>query len=176
MTNCAAALATLSIAISSQVAFAQSPPPTVNPSPIIAPSPTATLSPRALFDRTFARLETYPIPPYVVETTLWHMHAYSPTEPPEYDALWRYAIRRADDLENAASPQTMGGFREPESGRHILLPSPPSFNRRRRSLQLRPTRRRDSRSSPWSRRPARITGLTSSTPKRSTATLPTICA
>jgi hypothetical protein len=34
------------------------------------------------------------------------MHANSRTEPPEYDALWRYAIRESDSLENAASPQT----------------------------------------------------------------------
>lgn len=96
----------LFIAIIAQAAAAQSPAPTVNSSSAITPSPAATLSPRALFDRTFARLETYPIPPYVVYTTLWHMHAYSRTEPPEYDALWRYAIRESDSLENAASPQT----------------------------------------------------------------------
>ncbi len=50
------------------------------------------------------------------------MHAYSPTEPPEYDALWRYAIRRADDLENAASPPNDGWLPRAGVGKAYLGP------------------------------------------------------
>jgi hypothetical protein len=96
--------AALFIALESPAALAQPTAPAVNATP--RPSAAPTLSPRVLFDRTFARLESYAIPPYVVYTTLWHMRSYSIGQPPEYDVIWRYAIREADDLENAASPQT----------------------------------------------------------------------
>jgi hypothetical protein len=66
---------------------------------------TLELSPRELFARTFARLGAYAIPPYAIYTTRWHVRAYSPLEPPDYDVLWRYAIKTNDGLENAASPQ-----------------------------------------------------------------------
>jgi hypothetical protein len=98
-----AAIALL-FAVGSRAALAQS-TPAPNPT-VTSLLPGAPLSPNSLFARTFARLETYPIPPYVIYTTRWHMQSYSMGQPPQYDVLWRYAIREADDLENAASPQS----------------------------------------------------------------------
>lgn len=66
-------------------------------------TPAQVLSPHEIFDHAFARLGTYPIPQYVVYTTVWHMLAFSSGQP--YDVVWRYAIREPGDLENAASPQ-----------------------------------------------------------------------
>jgi hypothetical protein len=97
------AAAALFIAIESPAARAHS--TTLAVDAVATPTSAPIQSPRELFDRTFARLETYPIPPYVIYTTLWHMQSFSVGQPPEYDVIWRYAIREGDDLENAASPQ-----------------------------------------------------------------------
>lgn len=93
----AAALALLFIAIDLRIALADSPAPTVMPSSL-------TLSPRELFARTFARLESYPIPPYVVYATLWRIRASSTGH--ENDVVWRYAIREADGRENSSMLQS----------------------------------------------------------------------
>jgi hypothetical protein len=68
------------------------------PAPFPSPPP---LSPRELFQRTFARLATYPIPPYAIWLTSWHIRTYySDRAPSDHDALLRYAVRYSGGLEN----------------------------------------------------------------------------
>lgn len=101
------AFASLFFAVALHTAPAQRSAWTANPSAAPTPLPNATLSPRELFSQTFKRLESYPIPPYVVYTTLWHVHAYSTIgQPAETYGTLRYAIRESDQLENAATLQS----------------------------------------------------------------------
>lgn len=72
------------------------------PQPFESPSPEPTLSPRDLFHRTFARLKTYPIPPYVLVASLWQVQPITNVHNHEFDVVWRYAIRDGDGSENAS--------------------------------------------------------------------------
>jgi hypothetical protein len=54
-------------------------------------------SPDAIFFRTFQRLESYPVPAYVVEISTWHVH----TESQEFQFRWRYATRTVDGMTNS---------------------------------------------------------------------------
>ncbi|HTU81559.1 MAG TPA: hypothetical protein VMF61_05490 [Candidatus Acidoferrales bacterium] len=69
------------------------------------PSPSATPSPDEIFRQAFLRLESYPIPPFAVFTSVWKV---MPTQADAQGAAgsypWRYALRSADGLENAAEP------------------------------------------------------------------------
>lgn len=67
-----------------------------------SPSPAPTLSPRELFRRTFVRLETYSIPPYVLIESLWQVRPNSNLDNREFDVVWRYAVRDSDGAENAS--------------------------------------------------------------------------
>src|SRR5579862_2933772 len=66
----------------------------------------ATPSPRQIFDGTFARLQSYPVPPYAVWTDTWKVLASSTQavgSDQAYAMLLRYAIRTSDGQENASS-------------------------------------------------------------------------
>jgi hypothetical protein len=76
------------------------------PSPQAAPvDPASTPSPRELFRKTFARLETYPIPPYTLIVSLWRVRPVSRPDR-EFDQISRYAIRYPDGTENASIVKT----------------------------------------------------------------------
>jgi hypothetical protein len=67
-------------------------------------STPAPLTPRELFRKTFARLETYPLPPYAIWVTLWRVRTYdSHGGWSDHEALLRYAVRYRDGTENAST-------------------------------------------------------------------------
>ena len=62
------------------------------------------LPPRELFQRTFARLQTYPMPPYAIWLTSWHVRTFYPGKAPtDHDALLPHADRYADGVENIST-------------------------------------------------------------------------
>lgn len=71
---------------------------------------TAT-TPQAIFDAAFRRLQSYPVPPYAVWTTTWHINAqpigfYTGTSLSV--ETHRYAVRLADGMENESDPMPSG--------------------------------------------------------------------
>ena len=62
--------------------------------PLATPSP----SPNQLFLRTFARMQSYPVPAYVISIDSWHVRSLGK----DYVYRWRYATRTADGTMNAA--------------------------------------------------------------------------
>ncbi|MBV8198137.1 MAG: hypothetical protein JO263_08375, partial [Candidatus Eremiobacteraeota bacterium] len=70
--------------------------------PAAAPSPLAQI-----IDATFARLQSYPVPPYAIWTATWHITQ----TPMGYDTGstsgvegHRYAVRLSDGMENVSDP------------------------------------------------------------------------
>lgn len=115
----------LGIAPHSSLAQVQPPPE--------GPTQASALSPRELFRRTFARLVTYPIPPYALIVSLWRVR---PTDNArhEFDVIWRYAIRYSDGSENASIVKTFKSLPKATLGKEsvglfatILVP-PPQVN------------------------------------------------
>jgi hypothetical protein len=97
--------AALLFALESKVEVAQSPLPVRSPSGVTFRSP-APLTPRELLARTFARLETYPIPPFAVWVTFWHVRTYDLSGGSSARDTWlRYAVRDSDGIENISTPQ-----------------------------------------------------------------------
>jgi hypothetical protein len=64
-----------------------------------------------IFDESFRRMQSYPVPPYVVFTATWHIRAtpmgYYTGEQKSVE-VHRYAIRLADGIENISDPGTNG--------------------------------------------------------------------
>jgi hypothetical protein len=59
-----------------------------------------TLTAASILQRALARLATYPTPPYAIYTTFWDIRTNQP-DLPGSQVEWRYAVRQADDAENA---------------------------------------------------------------------------
>jgi hypothetical protein len=82
---------------------------------VLASPPTpqsGSLSPvQRIFDEAFRRWQTYPVPPYAVWTTTWHISAipmgfYTGTS--SGVEFHRYAVRLADGMENVSDPIPSG--------------------------------------------------------------------
>ena len=82
---------------------------------VLASPPTpqsASLSPvQRIFDEAFRRWQTYPVPPYAIWTTTWHISAipmgfYTGTS--SGVEFHRYAVRLADGMENVSDPIPSG--------------------------------------------------------------------
>ncbi|HEX4015086.1 MAG TPA: aspartyl protease family protein [Candidatus Cybelea sp.] len=71
----------------------------------------ATTSIAQIFERTFARLQSYPVPPYAIWTATWHTRAhpmgYYSGESSSVDVN-RYAVRLSDGMENVSAASTNG--------------------------------------------------------------------
>lgn len=75
---------------------------------LAAATPSASPTPQEIFDRTFARLDSYPVAPYAVEIATRHEVANSP-EPGRsgvVDFAVRYTFRSSDRTENFAGYPT----------------------------------------------------------------------
>lgn len=79
-----------------------SPPPDRDTGSDVPPSPA-----QRIFDAAFRRLQTYPVPPYAVWTSTWHV-AETPmgyyTGSSSFVEVHRYAVRLADGMENVSDP------------------------------------------------------------------------
>ncbi len=75
------------------------------PKPFESQTRAPALSAHELFRRTFARLETYPIPPYAIDVSLWRVRTADNLHR-EFDFIWRYAIRYRDGTENESIVKT----------------------------------------------------------------------
>lgn len=100
MLRVAAAVAIAVCAASQMQATAQPPLPTQEP-------PAPQESTQRIFDQTFRRLQSYPIPPYAIWTTTWHITAtpmgfYTGSQ--SSVETHRYAVRLSDGMENASDP------------------------------------------------------------------------
>ena len=64
-----------------------------------------------IFDETFRRLQSYPVPPYAIWTATWHIRAqpmgYYSGESTSVETH-RYAVRLSDGMENISDPGTSG--------------------------------------------------------------------
>lgn len=64
-----------------------------------------------IFDETFRRLQSYPVPPYAIWTATWHIRAhpmgYYSGESSSVETH-RYAVRLSDGMENVSDPGTNG--------------------------------------------------------------------
>jgi hypothetical protein len=71
----------------------------------------ATTTPQAIFDAAFRRLQSYPVPPYAVWTTTWHIVGrpigFYTGETSSVE-VHRYAVRLADGMENVSDPIPSG--------------------------------------------------------------------
>jgi hypothetical protein len=77
--------------------------------PAVAPPQTA--STQQIFDESFRRLQSYPVPPYAVWTATWHIRArpmgYYTGESSSVE-VHRYAVRISDGIENISDPSADG--------------------------------------------------------------------
>jgi hypothetical protein len=64
-----------------------------------APSREAILSPNQIFVRTIQRLESYPVPAYVIDNSTWHIHS----DQGETHFADRYATRTSDGMQNTVA-------------------------------------------------------------------------
>jgi len=82
---------------------------------VLAPPQTsASLAPwQQIFDAAFRRLQSYPVPPYAIWTTTWHVTAtpmgYYTGESKSVE-VHRYALRLADGMENQSDPLPDGNL------------------------------------------------------------------
>ncbi|HEY1867618.1 MAG TPA: hypothetical protein VGG70_04925 [Candidatus Cybelea sp.] len=64
-----------------------------------------------IFDESFAKLQSYPVPPYAIWTATWHIRnrpmGYYTGESSSVETH-RYAVRLADGMENISDPSTNG--------------------------------------------------------------------
>jgi hypothetical protein len=86
------------------------------PEPFESVIPASTLSAHELFSRTFVRLETYPIPPYALDVSLWRVRPVNNLHR-EFDVIWRYAIRYSDGTENLSILKTFKKLPEATVGK-----------------------------------------------------------
>jgi hypothetical protein len=75
------------------------------PEAVDSATPAPALSAHELFRRTFIRLETYPIPPYILDVSLWKVRPAGNLDR-EFDQISRYAIRYSDGTENSSILKT----------------------------------------------------------------------
>lgn len=72
---------------------------------------TAPATPQQIFDAAFARLQSYPVPPYAVFTDTWNITArpmgYYTGETSSVE-VHRYAVRLSDGMENVSDPIPSG--------------------------------------------------------------------
>jgi hypothetical protein len=77
--------------------------------PAVAPPQTA--STQQIFDESFRRLQSYPVPPFAVWTDTWHIRArpmgYYTGESSSVE-VYRYAVRLSDGMENVSDPSPNG--------------------------------------------------------------------
>jgi hypothetical protein len=70
--------------------------------------PTGT---QQIFDESFRRLQSYPVPPFAVWTTTWHIRerpmGYYTGESSSVE-VYRYAVRLSDGMENVSEPPANG--------------------------------------------------------------------
>lgn len=92
-------LTILFVGIADEASLAQT------PEPVESPTPPPTPSAHKLFRRTFTRLETYPIPPYALDVSLWKVRPAGNLDR-EFDVIRRYAIRYSDGAENLSILKT----------------------------------------------------------------------
>lgn len=77
--------------------------------PSAAPIAVETPSPRQLFVATFRRLKSFPVPAYAVWTTTWLIQfSRGEVVTRTTTSQHRYALRTADDIENASDPARNG--------------------------------------------------------------------
>jgi hypothetical protein len=78
-------------------------------SPVPSATPNASL--HEIFDMTFRRLQSYPVPPYAIWTATWHVQrttlGYDAQESSDTEAH-RYAVRLSDGMENESNPIPSG--------------------------------------------------------------------
>jgi hypothetical protein len=76
-----------------------------------SPSPTPNASLHEIFDMTFRRLQSYPVPPYAIWTATWHIRqttlGYGAQESSDVEAH-RYAVRLSDGMENVSNSIASG--------------------------------------------------------------------
>jgi hypothetical protein len=76
-----------------------------------APPATPNASLHEIFDMTFRRLQSYPIPPYAIWTATWHVQrttlGYDAQESSDVEGH-RYAVRLSDGMENVSDPIASG--------------------------------------------------------------------
>jgi hypothetical protein len=79
---------------------------------LIGASPVSALTPtQQIFDQTFRRLQSYPVPPYAIWTATWRISARSMgyyTGEQTSTETHRYAVRLADGMENVSDPIPTG--------------------------------------------------------------------
>jgi predicted aspartyl protease len=77
---------------------------------VLAP-PAPVASAQAIFDASFLRLQSYPVPPYAVMTDTWHITqrpmGYYTGESSSVE-VHRYAVRLSDGMENVSDPSPDG--------------------------------------------------------------------
>jgi hypothetical protein len=70
-----------------------------------------SMTPQQIFNAAFRRLQSYPIPPYAVWTTTWHIRerpmGYYTGERSDVE-VHRYAVRLLDGMENLSDPRADG--------------------------------------------------------------------
>ena len=75
---------------------------------VAPPQPTST---QRIFDESFRRLQSYPVPPFAVWTTTWHIRGrpmgYYTGESSSVEVN-RYAVRLSDGMENVTEPPANG--------------------------------------------------------------------
>jgi hypothetical protein len=91
--------------------------------PAVAPPQTA--STQQIFDESFRRLQSYPVPPFAVWTATWHIRArpmgYYTGESSSVE-VHRYAVRISDGMENISDPSTDGKLPPAAIGPEFLGP------------------------------------------------------
>ncbi|HEY2476197.1 MAG TPA: aspartyl protease family protein [Candidatus Cybelea sp.] len=84
-----------------------SPPTALKASSVEGPPSSAS----QIFDESFAKLQSYPVPPYAIWTATWHIRnrpmGYYTGESSSVETH-RYAVRLADGMENVSDPSTNG--------------------------------------------------------------------
>jgi hypothetical protein len=74
-------------------------------------APPQTTRAQQIFDESFRRLESYPVPPFAVWTTTWHIRerpmGYYTGESSSVEVN-RYAVRLSDGMENVSEPPPNG--------------------------------------------------------------------
>ena len=85
-------------------------PPTLSPSTTASPVMTAAPSPLQIFERTFRRLASYPVPPFAVSYSTWRVSDVRADQTSRQitTSVFRYALRIPDGLEYVSDPVTNG--------------------------------------------------------------------
>lgn len=99
-------------------------PPAPSPSATAVAVPTPALSPLQIFERTFRRLASYPVPTYAVWYSTWRVSDVKPdqTSRETTTSVIRYAVRIPDGLEYVSDPVTNGTLPPADIGHEFVGP------------------------------------------------------